>query len=264
MSHLIFEQNNYKGYLKDRLAGKGSKGAFSRAVGCQSSFLSQVLGGKPDLSLEQGALANDFFGHNEAEARHFILLLQLGRASSKRLREYFQAEINQSLGERQKISKRILSNGQVGEADRATYYSSWTYGAVHVLTSIESSDQMSFLADKSGMKTEELLRVLDFLVQAELVVFADGKYRPTKNRIHMPHSSPTVLNHHRNARLRAMEEMKLAGEKSLNFSMLMAISQADGAKIREMILGFIESTDRVVSASPEERAFQLNLDFFEV
>ena len=96
MKKSIFKYQSYKTYLEDSLLCKGKKGTFAKFVGCQPSFISQVLKGKPDLSLEQGLLANDFFEHSAAEAEHFLLLLQFHRAGSKRLRDHFKTQIQAS------------------------------------------------------------------------------------------------------------------------------------------------------------------------
>ncbi len=67
----LFDYSDYKKYLSDRLK-TGTKSKFAACIGCQPSFLSQVLGGSPDLSLEQGILANEFFGHTGAETQFFM------------------------------------------------------------------------------------------------------------------------------------------------------------------------------------------------
>src|SRR5690349_16767867 len=135
MSVSVFEFDNYKSYLKCRLAGKGEKAEFAHAIGCQPSFLSQVLGGAPSLSLEQGVLSSDYLGHSSAEARHFLALLQLERAGSSRLRTHFQNEVAASLREHRRVTERISPSRELTAEARSIYYSSWVYGAVHVLAS---------------------------------------------------------------------------------------------------------------------------------
>src|SRR4051812_17297224 len=132
----VFEYESYKKYLEFRLAGKGRKAQFAQRIGCQPSFLSQVLRGKPSLSLEQGVLANDYFQHSTPEARHFLSLLQFERAGSSRLRTHFQNELKASLAEQRKLAQRVGPARELSDSARATYYSSWVYSAIHVLASI--------------------------------------------------------------------------------------------------------------------------------
>ncbi|MBX3020051.1 MAG: TIGR02147 family protein [Bdellovibrionales bacterium] len=261
----VFDFKNYKDYLKARLAGKGEKSNFAKHIGCQPSFLSQVLCGNPSLSLEQGVLANDCLGHSSAESQYFLALLQFERAGSVRLKQHFQTEINHALKEHWQVKERLAPWRELTPAARATYYSSWVYGAVHVLTAIPCADQIDFFLKRTGLQRDELNEVLKFLCQYGLVATnAEGTYRPTETRVHLPSSDPLVLNHHRNLRARALHEMQMPNEDNLHYSLLMAVAKSDGLKIREMILKMVESTDKIIRPSQEESAFQLNLDFFEL
>ncbi|MFH7483927.1 hypothetical protein, partial [Salmonella sp. 2019-SM259] len=76
----VFEFVDYKSYLTQRFGGArrrtGARSQAAKAIGCHSTFLSHVLQGKADLSLEQAEKLNDFLGHSEQEAHFFFLLLQ--------------------------------------------------------------------------------------------------------------------------------------------------------------------------------------------
>jgi uncharacterized protein (TIGR02147 family) len=261
----VFEFECYKKYLETRLSGKGRKAEFSQRIGCQPSFLSQVLRGKPSLSLEQGVLANDYFQHSTAEGRHFLSLLQFERAGSTRLRAHFQTELKASLAEQRKLAQRVGPARELSDSARATYYSSWIYGAIHVLASIpESGDQREILCRRAGLTPAELDKVMRFLKAHGLMNIEGGRATPTQARIHLPATDPQVLNHHRNFRARSLQEVQQPKEDSLHYSLLMAISRADGLRIRDLILRLVENTDKIIRPSPEETAFQLNFDFFEV
>lgn len=260
----VFETNNYKSYLQSRLGAKGAKTEFAKHLGCQPSFLSQVLCGSPSLSLEQGVLANDYFEHSKAESRHFLALLQLERAGSARLKLHFQNELKQSLEEHRRLTNRLERARELDEAARATYYSSWAYGAVHVLSSLPCADQLGEIQEHTGLNAEDLSKVLRFLAEHGLITRRDGVWRPAQTRIHLPDCDPLVMNHHRNFRARAMQEMQLPKDENLHYSLLMAISRPDSQRIRDLILRLVEDTDKIMRPSPEEVAVQLNLDFFAI
>jgi len=265
MGDMVFNYSSYKDYLNKKLAGKGKKSAFARFIGCQQSFLSQVLKGKPDLSIDHGLMANEFFEHTKDEAKHFLLLLNFGRAGSNRLREHYHAEIKLSLADQNSLAKKIDSRAkEISEHARGTYYSSWAYGAVHMLCGIHAENQIDFIARHIGLKRDELANILRFLLEQGLVVEADGRYSMAEKRIHLPATDPLILSHHKNFRLRAIEEMHALKSQNLHYSALMTISAEDAAKIRDLIFRFVEQVDKIIIPSANEAAFQLNLDMFEV
>ena len=68
----IFEYNNYKPYLADKLVFLGKKQKaykqyVAKHIGCQPSYLSQILSGKPDLMLEQAHRLNSLFSHDKTD-----------------------------------------------------------------------------------------------------------------------------------------------------------------------------------------------------
>jgi uncharacterized protein (TIGR02147 family) len=261
----VFDYQNYKAYLESRLAGKGRKAQFAKYIGCQPSFLSQVLRGAPSLSLEQGVLANDFLQHSGPESRHFLALLQMERAGSKRLQAHFLSEVKASLAGQRQLAQRVGVAQEVSAAARARYYSSWIYAAVHVLSSIPApGDQLEFLRTRTGLKADELDKVLRFLLEQGILSFEDGRYRVGSKRVHLPATDPLVLGHHRSFRARALRELEQPKSDSLHYSLLMGISRADAERLREIILKFVEGVDQVIRPSPEEAAYQLDLDFFEI
>ena len=93
MNKSVYEFLTYKAYLKyktdNKLGHWGLKGKLAQHIGCQGTYLSQVLKGTAELSLEQAFLASDFFGHTEEEKKYFILLHQKDRAGNKDLKKFF-------------------------------------------------------------------------------------------------------------------------------------------------------------------------------
>jgi hypothetical protein len=82
--------------------------------------------------------------------------------------------------------------------------------------------------------------------------------------VHLPAESDFVLSHHRNYRLRALEELKIRKPRNLHYSMLLAVSKADAQRIRELFLELFKKADEIIVPSREEVAYQLCLDYFEV
>ena len=262
---MIFKCSDYKAYLKSRLAGKGEKRAFAEYIGCQQSFLSQVLKGKPDLSLEHGLLANEYLQHSKDESKHFLLMLHYGRASSVKLRNYYLEELHASAGEQEKLNKKVdPSAREISQHARGIYYSSWVYGATHMLAALEGENQVSFICQKLKIKRDEVSEVLRFLLEQGLITESNGRYLRAQNRIHIPANDPLVLNHHRNYRMRAMEELRSLKSENLHYSHLITLSKNDVQKIKELLLNLAGEVDKILIPSPDEVACQLNFDFFSI
>jgi hypothetical protein len=259
----VFDYLSYKTYLKDRL-GRGERSRFASHLRCQASFLSQVLNGAPDLSLEQGVLANEYFRHSKKESKHFIFLLLKNRAGSAQLEGYFSELVEESRREQEKISSRISEWHELDRPSQAIYYSSWVYGALHVLSSIPVERQREYLEQKLGLDPEQTQEAIRFLLEQKLLVQKGGRLQPSERRVHLPAESDFVLSHHRNYRLRALEELKIRKPRNLHYSMLLAVSKADAQRIRELFLELFKKADEIIVPSREEVAYQLCLDYFEV
>jgi uncharacterized protein (TIGR02147 family) len=137
----IFEYKDYKSYvnayiLSQTHGGRGIRLALAKAMSSPVSHISQILNGKSQLSMEQAECVNEFFGHTQDEAQFFLLLVQYGRAKTQNLRKRMQGQIQQIL-EKRFILKDRLGIKQVLSKDHQTeFYSSWVYGAIHVMLTI--------------------------------------------------------------------------------------------------------------------------------
>ena len=81
---------------EDRRFRKGFMSLVAQAIECQPSYLSQVLNGKPHLTLEQSTRLNRFLAHEKSESKYFLLMVQLARAGTKDLQQVFREEIDEN------------------------------------------------------------------------------------------------------------------------------------------------------------------------
>lgn len=93
----IFEYRSYKAYLRDWLAADEKRGARTRladAIRCHNGYVSQVLNGDAQFSLEQGELINRFLGHTKDQSSFLLLLIQYERAGTSTLKIHFDEQLN--------------------------------------------------------------------------------------------------------------------------------------------------------------------------
>ena len=117
----VFDFRSYRDFLKARLPTTGpSRGLRSKVaehLGVKGAFISQVLGGKQNLSLEQAIKLADFLSMAPEEEDYLVLLVNFERAGSQRLQEHLEKKVRRIQESRKEIKSRIKSEPRVSEQD---------------------------------------------------------------------------------------------------------------------------------------------------
>src|SRR4051812_42726625 len=98
----VFEYQAYKPYLHDlvRSKGRGEKSKIARVLRCHVAYVSQVLKGSAQFSLEQADVLSTYLGHSDDEVEYFNLLVSHARSGSASLSERLERKILHVLKER--------------------------------------------------------------------------------------------------------------------------------------------------------------------
>lgn len=268
MNKSLFEFSEYKAFLRAISGVKQRKGvrlAISKALRCQPAYISQVLNGGGNFSLEQGEGICQFLGFGKQESHYFLLLLQKERAGTKNLRVYFEEQIEEVQKRRLVLTERLGKEHELTEAQRAEYYSSWIYAAVHIGLSIPGLQEKKLLAEFFQLPQMKVAAVVDFLLHSGLVVErAGGGYDFGPSKIRLGNDSPQIVRHHSNWRVRAMESLEREGLSDMHYSGVVSISRADAVRIKESLLEQVKKCQAVVADSPEEELYGIGLDFFNL
>ena len=96
----IFEFEDYKKFVQSWIkaspsGGHGKYREIAKALSAHTTTISQVFNGEKDLTIEQAHLMAEFLGFNALETRYFLLLVQLERAGTHRLKLYYKKEIGE-------------------------------------------------------------------------------------------------------------------------------------------------------------------------
>lgn len=257
-----FDYIDYKEFLKSRLP-RGAQGRLANFLRCQSAFLSQVLRGKPHLSLEQGILVTDYFQMNSQSSEYFMCALELGRSGSVRLKTFFEAKMKKIKLDQLRIESKLEKFEQLDDSSKSVFYSSWKYAMAHVLLSIPKNDQIEYLNRKMGLSEAEIINILEFLRRSGLAEKKTGIWRPTKRRIHLTPEDFLISSHHKNFRTLSLKELEEYKKDSLYFSSVMALSKEDAIKIKTIFIDTIGKVESILTSSSEETVRILCLDFFE-
>jgi uncharacterized protein (TIGR02147 family) len=255
----VFKYLNYKDYLKALIDARprGERSRVAEVLRCHLAYISQVLNGGADFSLEQAESLNGYLGHSPEESDFFILLVSLGRAGTAALRSFYQRKITAALEERAK-NRLPVKEARVLEIEKqATYYSAWYYAAIHMLLSIPEFKDENRLARHLGLSVSVVRRVMQFLESAEILSGAA--------RIHVTGESPLNTKHHMNWRLQALQSLEREIKDDFHYSSVISIAEKDRPKIEKILAAAIQEIRSVVKESgPEDSAFCYTADIFRI
>lgn len=268
MESSVFDFDDYRLYLVSRLgdAGKrtGLRSQACGAVGCHSTYLSQVLSGKTELSLEYAEAFNKFFHHGPEEGNFFLLLLLKARAGSQALRERFQAQIDSVRKTRAAVRGRLKDADEVSAADQDRFYSSWLYGALHVLASLPQMKTKTQLAASLGVSETKVAEAVEFLSRIGVLVGNKGGLQVGPRHVHLNSDSRLITRHHINWRFHAIQSLEAASAEDLHYSGTISLSKTAAQQIRANLVKAFKENMALMRDSKEEVAYVYNYDFYRL
>lgn len=266
----IFEFRDYKAYLKYSESqlpnrGRGFRADLARAARCQTAYVSQVLNGKAQFSLEQSQSIARFLAHNKEEARFFLLLVEYSRAGTPELKTHFLELMDEQIQKQLNLKDRFQIQETLSHEEQARYYSEWAYAAVHMATTVPLLPTADSIAEFLQLPKQKVQRVLNFLLSAGLVKQGTkGKFQAGTVRMHLGNDSSLILKHHSNWRLQAMNSLDRETERDLHFTSVVSLSLEDVLLIKARLIKEIDAYNAIIKPSQEQTLSCLTLDFFSL
>ena len=262
----LYQHGDYKAFLKEWLKAnskiRGHKKRLAEAAGCHMSYLSQVIHNKVHLTPEHSLKIAAFLNLSELETSYFLHLVHYARAGTVELRQLHKKELEKIRASSRDLSERLGRERIETEQMSLRYYSAWYYAAIHILTTIEKFQSVGGISSRLFLSPFTTERVLIELSQMGLVHLANGRWRATKETLHLPKDSGHVWSHHANWRMKALENVGRASPVSLHFSGVHSASSRTYQAILEELYEVLERVRKSVVASESEEIFVLNLDAF--
>ena len=264
----IWEFTNYRAYLAERLGPEGTRTGLRKklaaAIPVHTTYVSQVLNGRMQFSLEQGESINSFFEHSDDEGEYFILLILKDRSENTKLKKRFENKIQAMRDERLNIKSRLDSTDAISEKDREKFYSSALYGAVHVLAAIPEFGTIDALSDAIRISRSRTREIVDFMIRIGVLKEINGQICSGKNHVHLGNDTELVLKHHANWRQHTISNLQFLDRDDLHYSACLSLSVQDVFKIKESILENLKKNVDVISKSKEEVGYVMCFDFYKL
>lgn len=186
------------------------------------------------------------------------------RAGNQELKKYFQDQIKNKLEDRLTLSQRVVGQNDLSEEQKAIYYSSWLYKAIHFAISISDLQSREALKQAFRLDPNKLEEVLKFLVEAGLIADEKGRLKVRVFNILLSNKSKWIIKHHTNWRLRAIENFEHEKINELHYSGVYTLSEADAIKLKDHLLEAIKKNVEIVQPSKEEKMYCCNIDLFDL
>ncbi|HEX7673153.1 MAG TPA: TIGR02147 family protein [Bdellovibrio sp.] len=265
----VYDFKDYKAYLtfaEEARRGyeRGFRSKLAEALGCQSGYISHVLNGNAQLSLEQTLKVAKFLNLKATEQKYLLLLVERARAGTRELQTHFDEELKSLKEQHLNIQSHVGDAKELSAADQAVYYSSWHYVATHVLVSLQGYDDAKTIADALKIPEDIVGQVLLFLIQADIVRESKGTLKPGLTQVHLNRDSSVIRQHHTNWRIAAIQSLMSNNKNDLHYSTVSTLSKADAEKLRGEMIALIERYVETVKPSAEEVMYGFNLDFFSL
>lgn len=264
----IFEFSDYKIYFKAYVAQLPSKGRgeFKRVaekLNVSSTMISQIFNGDKHMSLELASDLADYLTLNEGETQYFFLLVDYARAGNFRLQAKLKAQIEKAQAQAKNLNTRLKFERELDDLAKATFYSSWVYSGVRMLSALPNVQNSQAIADRLNLPRTHIEKILDFLIKENLVKVEGEGLEAGARSTHIGAESPFVMKHHQNWRLMGFNKMQPNNSSNLFYTGPMSLSEETAQKVRAELPSLIEKITNWVVPSPSEVVRCLNIDWFE-
>lgn len=262
----VFAYNTYKEFLKAYIMQNELHGIISQvasACGCDRTYISQVLNGKAELTPDHIIQFCEYLSLNETETNYILLLSLRDRSASIKARKSLDIRIKQIKKDGLTVSHKVLSREkpeEISNEQRTLYYSSWLYGAIHILTSIKEFQIPTAIAQKLQLPVQHINHILKDLLKMNVIRIENDRYIHNGSDVYLPQQHPQSLAHHLGWRMKAVERAMV--KEDIHYTVAYSVSINDVEKLRLQIIQLIEDQRKFVHNSGAEVACGFCVDFF--
>ena len=266
----IYEYRDYRKFLSDVLksnsARRGIQSSMARHIGCQASYLYQILKGKADLTDDQAYKVTTFLKFSGPERELFFCLVRRAKASTPELQKFLSNDIERRVTEHLDLKARVGASLPPDNGFWDYYFFTCVPSFIHILTSSKNFQTTKALAQKLSLSEETILYHLKRLNEHKLVDYRDMKWVYACSSIHFEKESRHNHQMQINRRLQSLAFLNQhsAGEDSVHFSTLFTLDPKSLQKLKMILADFVEKAQQTIHDGGTDDAFVLNLDLFNI
>lgn len=263
----IFDYSHYKKFIGSYIKEKnrrGLLGELAKAIGCTHSYLSQVLRGKPDLTLDQGFALARYLHLSAVETEYLLLLIQTARAATPELRRHLVLQTQAMKDKERNVTSAVAVNAgnKISLEQREYYYDDWRMSALHILTACVDFQTAASLAQRLNLRLQEVEALLEKLTKTGLVVKRGSRFIHSGTNIHLPTEALYNRINNLNWRLRAAE--KRFSENGVHYTSVFAVDREAWEALKSQLLTFISQQRKEIGDAGTDDAFVFCCDLFRV
>ncbi|HWU42963.1 MAG TPA: TIGR02147 family protein [Bdellovibrio sp.] len=264
----LFDHDDYRSYLREHIAnlpnkGRGELSRLAQHLEVNTTWISQIMSGSQNFNQEQGYRLSLYLGHMELETDYFSLLIQIERAGTSELKEYLRKKLSAIKAESLKLSKRVVYEKKLSDQDRAIFYSSWIYSAIHIYTSLFAKGVTSDeIAERFGLSKLKVAEAVRFLLSVGIITEKSGRYLLGVQSTFIEQGSPYILKHHSSWRVKAIQKSESLSGTEMMVTGQYSISKKDFLILREKLTEFVKTLNTTIQETDPEEIACLNIDWF--
>ena len=265
---MIFEFSNVQTYLKHYIKqlpkrGFGEAKKIADQLQVSSTYISQILAGAKILSIEQTIALGKYLGLSPLESDYLFYLVQAERAGTQDLKKFCLQKLKEIKESSLSLVNRVDAKKVLTEQEKSIFYSSAVYSAIHIYCATHKKGRtLEEIAQRFEISRAKANKMMRFLVETQLCIENNEHFFTGTQSTHLEQSSPYLLKHHANWRLRAITAAENLNEKEMMYTLNVALSQKDFDILREEMVIFVTDFLKKVYPSPSEEIACFNMDWF--
>lgn len=265
----LYEAKTYREYIKaciarDRDAGKtGAVKRLARVLKVHSTYVSQVIKGKSDFSVDQalGFCLHEKMSPDQTE--YFLDLVCRDRAGTKETRTHYQARIDRRLSELADMKKRWQISESLTADQEQKYYHSWLPQVVHLFCQLPGRHTIASIAEKIGVHEGAVLPVVEDLESIGFIERTSEGIKSIRDSVHLGRGSRFTSRNTVNWRLKVISDITSTGQlPGIHYSSVVSMSRKAAEEIDKLILKHLDEMRDVIVPSPSEALYSYCLDFY--
>ncbi len=246
----------------------GAKNKLAKIIQCHPTYVAQILRGIVLMSQEQALLFCKEFDFNDQQTDFFLILLNIERAGTLALKNYYETKKNQLESKLGEVG-RSLKASQLDEQFEEEFFSNWDFQSIYAaLTLYGLKRSFKKITESLGIATDRANYILAKLQEFKMVTEINGKWTVNNTKIHFNGKNPEARQKfHLAWRLKALEKNFVSSAKdkdNFNFSSIITLNKTYHEKLIMMLKKLIQDFSQDIDAIETDSISVLNIDFFQI